>query len=172
MDILTFEQTILNNPAPTVVEFWAPWCAPCRRIEPDLLRLEAEYRGRVNLVRINADEQPGLAQELNVYGIPTLLVYQGGQQTARRAGAQSPASLETLFAAAATGQAPAAPRLAFNERLLRLGVAGVFLALGLASGPSPLMLLAGAGVAFLAVYDRCPVWRALAPRLKRLVGVK
>ena len=71
---------------PVVVDIWGPWCAPCRLIEPALRELEQEYQGRVDLVRLNADEDPESARDRGVIGIPTLIaVSAGGEEIARRA---------------------------------------------------------------------------------------
>ena len=118
--------------------------------------------------QINADEHPELLRALGVLGVPTLLLYQGTTEITRRTGAQPLDTLRTLFQAAYSGEAPPQPALQRSERLLRLAIAAVLLALGMANGSIPVLLVAAGLVAFSAVYDRCPVWQALAPRLKAL----
>lgn len=167
------KQELLNeihqSSTPVVVEFWAPWCAPCRRMAPWLEQVGAEYQGKVNLLRINADEHPELLRELNVLGIPTMLVFQNGQETARRVGAQDLPNLQSLFSAVSTGEAPPRPTLSTLQRLLRLSVAAILAYMGLSSGNSPLLLALSGIVFFTAVYDRCPIWQAIGPRLKALL---
>ncbi len=167
------KQDLLNeihkSTTPVVVEFWAPWCAPCRAMAPWLEQVEGAYQGKVHLLRINADEHPELLRELGVLGIPTMLVYQQGQETARRVGAQDLPNLHSLFSAVASGEAPPRPTLSSMQRILRLSAAAVLAALGVSSGPSFWLLALSGFVFFTAVYDRCPIWQAIAPRLKALL---
>jgi thioredoxin 1 len=136
---------------------------------PWLDQVGTEYQGKVNLVRINADEHPELLRELGVLGIPTMLVYQQGQETARRVGAQDLTNLQSLFAAVAEGEAPPRPTLSSMQRMLRLAVAAALAVMGISSGNSVLLLALSGVVFFTAVYDRCPIWQAIAPRLKALL---
>ncbi len=167
------KQDLLNevrlSSTPVVVEFWAPWCAPCRRMAPWLEQVSAEYQGKVNLMRINADEHPELLRDLNVLGIPTMLVFQNGQEIARRIGAQDLPNLQSLFSAVASGETPPRPTLSASQRLLRLSVAATLAVMGISSGNSPLLLAFSGILFFSAVYDRCPIWQAIAPRLKALL---
>ena len=164
-----FFERLKQAPRPVVVDFWAPWCGPCRAIEPVVKQLGADYNGRVDVWKLNADEQPDLLHSLRIYGIPTLVAFKDGQEVARRTGAASPGALSTLFEAALSGEKPVQVGQAPLERLLRL-VAGTILLIlafqGQATGLS--LLLGGLGlvVAFSAVYDRCPIYRAVSERLK------
>jgi thioredoxin len=158
-----------TNPNPVVIDFWAPWCGPCRMIEPFIKKLSAEYEGRVDVWKINADEEPDLLRSLNIYGIPTLAAYHNGQEVARRTGAGSPAALSTLFEAALSGNKPVNLGPTPLDRLIRLvaGTALFFLAYqGQFSGWYLILAGLGAAVAFSAVYDRCPIYRAVSARLK------
>ncbi len=171
-DEKAFYNSLRLNPRPLVVDFWAPWCGPCRSIEPSLKRLGQEYDGRVDVWKINADEQPGLLRQLGVYGIPTLIVYRSGQEVTRQTGAGGPERLRALFESGLSGEKPAASSLTVRERLLRLVLGGALLALAYSGAFAGFYLvLAGLGglVMFSAVHDRCPVWQALAPRLKALI---
>lgn len=157
-----FKRQIQALESPVVVDVWAPWCAPCRAIEPALKRLQAVYQGRVEVWRINADENPEVVRALGVRGIPTLLVYRGGEEIARRIGSQSEPALEALFLSALSGEAPAPTILAAKDRLLRIFIGLALLAVAWQAGWSWLILLAAGVVLFSAVYDRCPIWRALS----------
>jgi thioredoxin 1 len=152
-----------------VVDFWAPWCGPCRAIAPLLDKLSAEYAGRVAIWKVNADEQPEVLRALNIYGIPTLVAFRSGQEVARHTGAGAPAALAALFEAALSGQRPARLGPAPFERLLRLAAGAVLLIIafqGHFAGLYLLLAALGAVVAFSAVYDRCPIYQAVAARLK------
>jgi thioredoxin 1 len=74
-----FEQEVIGSSAPVVVDFWAPWCAPCRMVAPTIESLSKEFDGRVRFVKINVDENPVQASKFGVQGIPTLLFFRGGE---------------------------------------------------------------------------------------------
>src|SRR5688500_19529550 len=92
MDIGTanFEHEVLESSAsqPVVVDFWAPWCAPCRTLGPILEKLEAEYGGRFRLVKVNLDDNPALAEAFGVRSIPEVFGFRGGKAVAQVVGAQ------------------------------------------------------------------------------------
>ena len=74
-----FEQ-LIHGEKPVLVDFWAPWCGYCRRIAPAYEKVAQQYEGQVEVVKINIDEEPQLAQELSIEVIPTLVLYRGGER--------------------------------------------------------------------------------------------
>jgi len=163
-----FFERIKHNPRPVVVDFWAPWCMPCRLIEPVIKKLDEEYNGRVDVWKVNADDQPDFLRTLGIYGIPTLVAYHNGQEVARRTGAASQAALATLFEAALSGDKPVRSGQPPLDRFLRLAAGTALIIIAVLNHFSIFtILLAGLGalVAFSAVYDRCPVYRAVSARL-------
>ena len=92
LDPATFDQTVRGGPV--LVDFWAPWCRPCRAIEPILERLG----DRVAVARVNIDEHPGIASRYDVLSIPTVMLFEGGEPRETVVGARPRAHFERAFA--------------------------------------------------------------------------
>ena len=75
----SFERAVLQSPIPTVVDFWASWCGPCKMIAPVLDEIARENEGRFRITKVNVDDEPGLMQRFNIRGVPTLLFFSGGK---------------------------------------------------------------------------------------------
>ncbi len=74
-----FEETVINAGSPVLVDFWAEWCQPCKRLAPTVDALATDYLGRVTIGKMNIDENPNTPPRFRVSGIPTLLLFKGGQ---------------------------------------------------------------------------------------------
>jgi len=83
----TFEREVRQSKLPVLLDLWAPWCAPCRMIAPALESIAREMAGRLRVVKLNVDENPGTANQLGVQGIPTLVVFKDGKEIDRIVGA-------------------------------------------------------------------------------------
>jgi thioredoxin 1 len=81
-----FARAVLQSPRPVLVDFWAPWCPPCRAIAPALEELAAEYAGRVTIAKLNTDENQRTMLQYGVQGIPALIIFKGGQEVGRLVG--------------------------------------------------------------------------------------
>jgi thioredoxin len=170
-----FFNELKKSPHPVVVDFWAPWCLPCRSIEPLLKHMGQEFQGRVDVWRVNADEQPELLRQLRIYGIPTLVAFQKTTEITRKTGAPSPEGMRLLFEAALSGQKPARQGPSRTDRLARIGAGlalGVIASQSHFAGAFVLLALLGGVLVFSGVYDRCPVWRALSGRLSGWLRTK
>ena len=92
-----FEKTILQSPIPVVVDFWAPWCGPCRMVMPILEQLAKDYAGKVIVAEVNTDDNPLWAGKYDVQGIPTMLFVADGKLVHRQVGALPEPILRDLF---------------------------------------------------------------------------
>jgi thioredoxin 1 len=94
VDDATFDETVLKASIPMLVDFWAPWCAPCKAVAPILDELAQEYEGKVGLARLNVDEAPINASKYGISAIPTMLLFQQGQPVGQIVGFRPKAQLK------------------------------------------------------------------------------
>ena len=91
----TFEQEVLSSETPVLVDFWAEWCGPCHAVAPILDKIVDERPGELKLVKVNIDEEQGLAERYGIASIPTMVLFKDGEPAAAAIGAQPKSAIET-----------------------------------------------------------------------------
>ncbi|MGD1808371.1 thioredoxin [Dapis sp. BLCC M126] len=76
----SFQEDVLNSDLPVLVDFWAPWCGPCRMVGPVVDEIAGQYEGKIKVVKLNTDENPNVASQYGIRSIPTLMIFKGGQR--------------------------------------------------------------------------------------------
>ena len=99
----TFDRLIAESPLPVLVDYWAPWCGPCRAVAPELKKVAARQAGRVIVAKVNTDDLADLGQRFGIRSIPTMAVFSGGREVQRAAGARPAEEIERLIEQAAAG---------------------------------------------------------------------
>lgn len=91
-----FAKTVLESAQPVLVDFWAPWCAPCRMVGPFIEQIAQEYAGKLKVVKVNIDENPSTPSTYGVNSIPTLLIFKNGKPVQSNVGAMPYVQLKTF----------------------------------------------------------------------------
>ncbi|MBD2562713.1 thioredoxin [Nostoc sp. UIC 10607] len=76
----SFKQEVLDSDVPVLVDFWAPWCGPCRMVAPVVDEISEQYKGQIKVVKVNTDENPNVASQYGIRSIPTLMIFKDGQK--------------------------------------------------------------------------------------------
>jgi len=89
----SFEREVLQSSQPVLVDFWAPWCGPCRMLAPTVEQIAEEFAGRLKVVKVNTDDNPGVAGKYQIMSIPTLMLFKDGKPVDQMIGVQPKAAL-------------------------------------------------------------------------------
>ncbi len=92
-----FESVVLRSSIPVLVDFWAPWCGPCKALAPVVEKVAAEQSGRVLVCKVNVDESPNISAQYGIRGIPTLIYFKGGQVANQITGSVPKAQIDAMF---------------------------------------------------------------------------
>ncbi|MBW4467481.1 MAG: thioredoxin [Pegethrix bostrychoides GSE-TBD4-15B] len=93
----TFDQEVLGSSIPVLVDFWAPWCGPCRMVAPVVDEIALQYAEQVKVVKVNTDDNPGIASKYGIRSIPTLMIFKEGQRVDMVVGAVPKTTLATTL---------------------------------------------------------------------------
>ena len=175
MDKKTFVDRLKTHPRPVVVDVWATWCNPCLAIEPDMRKLTQQYKDRVDVWKVNVDEEKEIAHLLGVRGIPTLIIFNSGKELGRIVGAQPPSVLGGMFEAALTGERIQSS-LSPQDRLLRLITCMALLAVSWTIQNTLVSAVCTVGallILFFTLADALPFWQTFQKRagdwIRRLI---
>lgn len=91
----SFDKDVLESEIPVLVDFWAPWCGPCRMVAPVVEEIAQQYDGKLKVVKVNTDENPAVASKYGIRSIPTLMIFKGGQRVDMVVGAVPRTTLAT-----------------------------------------------------------------------------
>lgn len=97
IDQNSFQKVVLESQKPVLVDFWAPWCGPCRAVAPIIEELAKEYKGKVEFAKLNVDDFPFIASKYGVMSIPTLIVFKGGKPIQQAVGFQPKEQLKKIL---------------------------------------------------------------------------
>jgi thioredoxin 1 len=161
------EEQIKSYDQPVIIDFWAPWCAPCKTMKPALEKVMEEFQGQVQVIQVNTDEQYEVSQELNVSSIPTLVGFFQGKEIARRVGSMSQKDIHTFFSAVQKGEV--IKGIDSRNRNLRLLAAAALFVLAFMNGINWFVLILAIGMLVFALYDKLPFFDKLIDWVKNRI---
>lgn len=94
----SFDSDVIGSDTPVLVDFWAEWCAPCKQIGPALEELSEEFDGKVKIAKVNIDDDPDTPAKFHIRGVPTLMIFKGGEVVATKSGAHAKSILSAWIA--------------------------------------------------------------------------
>lgn len=166
MNLKELQNKLRANPRPVIIDFWAPWCAPCRISKPILESIAREYDGRVDFWKIDADEHPELLHDLRIFSIPTVLLTRNGEVVSMHTGSQPRENYRVMFEVLTHPGKTMTVSMSAFDRLFRVLAGATITLIGL-SIYSWLLVALGMAIAFLGIYDRCPIWQMLTARFTK-----
>ncbi|HAF61904.1 MAG TPA: hypothetical protein DCK95_06215 [Anaerolineaceae bacterium] len=167
MNITEFQDYIKKTKQPIIIDVWAAWCKPCQVVKPILEKLAAEYKDRVTFLELDADDSPEVLKHYHIMGIPTVLVFRDGELFSRVTGVQNEENYRALFESALSGT-EFKQSMTSMQRTLRLLAGILLLIVGIITSTWYVGVL-GAVIAFLGIYDRCPIWAAITRKFQKKV---
>jgi thioredoxin 1 len=165
MNHTVFQNKVCTQGKPLVVDFWAPWCAPCRMTKPVLEKLALEYKGKVEFLSVNADESREILDEYHISGIPTVIAFRDGKIASRITGARDEAGYRAMFEGLSQGENIKIPMRPF-DRIMRLGGGLALVIIGIITRYW-VIVGAGALLTFWGFHDRCPIWAAITRTFRK-----